>query len=134
MDIGNCALGIYSKVVAQANYCIFLYSQIFNAQSPINIWQCNLYCNIDDQDDQYDYWYAFFESIEKDNAFFKKKRVRDKGVPYMTSTWKEAIRKKRNMQFSLQRIEQPRFWNSKEITGIMLHGKGKKEKISFWFA
>ena len=83
-------------VVAQANYCIFLYSQIFNAQSPINNLQCNLYCNIDDQDDQYDYWYAFFESIEKDNAFFKKKRVRDKGVPYMTSTWKEAIRNKRN--------------------------------------
>ena len=36
-------------------------------------------------DDQYDYRYALFESMAKDHARLKRKSVRDKDVPYMTT-------------------------------------------------
>ena len=45
-------------------------------------------------DDQYDYWYALFGSIAQDHAPLKRKRVRDKDVPYMTLTWRKAITNK----------------------------------------
>ena len=46
-------------------------------------------------DEKYDYWRALFESIVDKHAPMKKKRVREKDIPYMTAEWKQAIRNKR---------------------------------------
>ena len=39
----------------------------------------------DSPDDQYDFWFALFESILDNHASRKKMRVGDKDVPYMTN-------------------------------------------------
>ena len=41
-----------------------------------------------DVDDKYDYWNALFESTVNVHTPTKRKRVREKDVKYMTSTWK----------------------------------------------
>lgn len=56
-------------------------------------------------DDQYDYWKGLFESVVDQHAPTKKKRVREKDIPYMTPEWKQAIRDKRKfaVQFAKDR-------------------------------
>ena len=49
----------------------------------------------DPPDDQYEFWFALFESILDEHATRKKMRVRDKDVSYMTNEWKRAIKNKR---------------------------------------
>jgi hypothetical protein len=49
----------------------------------------------DSVDDQYHYWISMFNTILHDHAPIKKMKVRVKDVPYMTTEWKCAIRKKR---------------------------------------
>ena len=46
-------------------------------------------------DDKYDYWRGLFESVANQHAPIKKKRVREKDIPYMTQEWKRALRNKR---------------------------------------
>ena len=41
-----------------------------------------------DVDDKYDYWNALFENAVNVHTPTKRKRVREKDVPYVTSTWK----------------------------------------------
>ena len=61
-----------------------------------------IFCNVDDQ---YDYWKGLFESVVDQHAPTKKKRVREKDIPYMTPEWKQAIRDKRKfaVQFAKDR-------------------------------
>ena len=56
-----------------------------------------IFCNVDDQ---YDYWKGLFESVVDQHAPNKKKRVREKDIPYMTPEWNQAIRDKR--KFAVQ--------------------------------
>jgi len=49
----------------------------------------------DSIDDQYHYWESLLNNILDDHAPLKKMRVRETDVPYMTTEWKAAIRKKR---------------------------------------
>ena len=39
LGIGNWAIGSYSLVITQANYCFVWYAQMPNAQCPIPNWQ-----------------------------------------------------------------------------------------------
>lgn len=58
-------------------------------------------------DNKYDYWNPLFESTVNVHALTKRKRVREKGVPYMTSTWKEAIRNKRKYVIQFVKNQTP---------------------------
>ncbi|KAL9969750.1 hypothetical protein ACROYT_G022005 [Oculina patagonica] len=46
-------------------------------------------------DDQYDYWKGLFKNVIDQHAPVKRKRVREKDIPYMTENWKRALRTKR---------------------------------------
>lgn len=53
----------------------------------------------DSTDDQYEFWFALFESILDEHAPRKKMRIRDKDMPYMTNeSGKELSKTKENMQ------------------------------------
>jgi len=49
----------------------------------------------DTVDDQYLYWNSLFNDILEQHAPLKSMKVRSNDVPYMTTEWKRAIRKKR---------------------------------------
>ena len=59
----------------------------------------------EDIDDKYDYWNGLFVSIVNEHAPLKRKRVREKGFPYMTAEWKTAIRKKK--KYAVQFAKNP---------------------------
>lgn len=46
-------------------------------------------------EDKYDYWRGLFENIANQHAPIKRKRVREKDIPYTTQEWKSALRNKR---------------------------------------
>ena len=48
-----------------------------------------------DSDDKYDYWKGLVEYVVNDHAPIRRKRGREKDIPYMTVEWKQAIRNKR---------------------------------------
>lgn len=62
-------------------------------------------------DEKYDYWRALFESIVDKHAPMKKKRVREKDIPYMTAEWKQAIRNKRKYAVHFAKNRLLRIWN-----------------------
>ena len=49
----------------------------------------------DDVEDKVYYWNTIMQDIMDECFPQKKKRVRDKDIPYMTTAWKNAIRAKR---------------------------------------
>ena len=55
----------------------------------------------DPPDDQYEFWFALFESILDEHAPRKKMRIRDKDLPFMTNeSGKKLSKTKENMQKS----------------------------------
>eukprot|EP00794_Sanderia_malayensis_P018501 gene18501-20356_t len=59
-------------------------------------------------DDQYFYWQNLLNRIIDDRMPWKRMRVRERDVPYMTTEWKKAIRKKRKYarEFSKNRSDE----------------------------
>lgn len=46
-------------------------------------------------DDQYSYWNMLYKDVVEEHLPLKRKRVRNKDVPFMNYEWKKAIREKR---------------------------------------
>ena len=76
-----------------------------------------------DVDDKYNYWNALFKSTVNEYAPIKRKRVREKDVPCMTSTWKKAIRNKRKYAIQFAKNRRPENMELKN-TGTLLHENG----------
>ena len=69
-------------------------------------------------EDCYDYWIKLLRTILQEYLPVKKMKVRAKEVPYMTTTWKSAIRSKRkfvkrySQNKTLENLEVKRKWRN----------------------
>ena len=86
----------------------------------------------DSPDDQYDFWFALFESILDEHAPRKKMRVRDKDVPYMTNEWKRAIKNKRKYAKMYARNRSPETWELKRKWRNIATRERRKAIKDYW--
>ena len=68
----------------------------------------------DEIDDQAYYWSTLLRNVVDDHLPFKKMRVRDKDVPYMTTGWKQAIRAKRRATVKYKNHPTQENWENKK--------------------
>ena len=87
-----------------------------------------------DVDDKYDYWNALFESKVNVHAPTKRKGVREKDVPYMTSTWKKAIRNKRKYAILSAKNRTPENMELKRKYRNITTRERRKAIMEYWFA
>ena len=66
---------------------------------------------LSDIDDKYDFWKGIVEYVVSDHTPVRRKRVKEKDIPYMTVELKQAIRDKRKYAFSSQRTVPRRILN-----------------------
>ena len=83
-------------------------------------------------DDQYDYWKGLFESILNKHAPFKKKRVREKDIPYMTDAWKKAIRNKRKYAILFAKDRTPENFELKRRFRNIATKERRKAIKAYW--
>lgn len=87
-----------------------------------------------DVDDKYDYWNAFFESTVNVLVPTKRKHVREKDVPYMTSTRKKAIRNKRKYAILFAKNRTPENMELKRKYRNIATRELRKAIMEYWFA
>ena len=68
----------------------------------------------DDVDNQVYYWITIMPDIVDQCFPLKKKRVRDKDIPYMTTAWKNAIRAKGKAFTKYQNDRTQQNWEEKQ--------------------
>ncbi|PFX24171.1 hypothetical protein AWC38_SpisGene11235 [Stylophora pistillata] len=87
-----------------------------------------------DVDDKYEYWTALFECTVNAHAPIKRKRVREKDVPYMTPTWKKAIRNKRKHAILFAKNRTPENMELKRKYRNIATRERRKAIMEYWFA
>ena len=75
---------------------------------------------------------GLFDSIADDHVPIKRKRVREKDIPYMTLEWKQAIRNKRKYAILFSNNRTPEnFELKKKYRNIVTHERRKAIK-AYW--
>lgn len=87
-----------------------------------------------DVDDKYDYWKAFFEITVNVHVPTKRKRVREKDVPDMTSTWKKATRNKRKYAILFAKNRTPESMQLKRKYRNIATRERREALMEYWFA
>ena len=84
-------------------------------------------------DNKYNYWNALFESTVNEHAPVRRKRVREKELPYMTSTWKKAIRNKRKYAIQFAKNRTPENMELKRTYRNIATRERRKAIMEYWF-
>ena len=89
----------------------------------------DIFCNADDQ---YDYWKGLLESIVDNHVPIKRKRVREKYIPYMTPEWKQAIRDKRKFAILFAKNRTPESFELKRKYRNIATRERRKAIKTYW--
>ena len=79
---------------------------------------------LDCVEDCYDYWIKLLRTILQENLFMKKRTVRTKDVPYMSSALKSAIRANVSLPKGTAKTKHQKTWNSRRNKRMRSHDKG----------
>ena len=84
-------------------------------------------------DNKYDYWNVLFERTVNEHAPIKRKRLSEKEVPHMTSTWKKTIRNKRKYAIQFAKNRTPENMELKRTYRNIATRERRKAIMEYWF-